>query len=151
MKHSIYFLSLVVLAAAPACKTTAPMAVINARYMSEGNDVITVQSAGTGKDEAAALASAEKNAFNTLLFRGFPQSSQKTPLAGSNEKEVMAQHSAYFKEFYDGGRYLSFITSSQVTEGYDKQRQSLTVEVKINLRALRTDLEGQGVLRKLGY
>ncbi|MDR0567177.1 MAG: hypothetical protein LBG47_09130 [Prevotellaceae bacterium] len=130
-----------------ACKVVAPA--INASFLSEQNGIITVKSSGAGKSEEQAKSEAEKNAISTLLFRGFPESSQKTPLAGYREEEITGRHSSYFRQLYRQKRYLSFLTSSRPVSRY--ANKALTVEVSINLRALRADLEANGVIRKFGY
>lgn len=130
-----------------ACKVVAPT--INASFLSEQNGIITVKSSGAGKSAEQAKRAAEKSAISTLLFRGFPESSQKAPLVGYQEEEITGKHSRYFRQLYKQERYLSFLTSSQPVSRY--ANKALTVEVSINLRALRTDLEENGIIRKFGY
>ncbi|MDR1884505.1 MAG: hypothetical protein LBR26_17285 [Prevotella sp.] len=130
-----------------SCKSSIPSAQVN--YLSERDGSINVRSVGVGKTKDAAKANAEINGIDVLLFRGLPESSQKTPLLGYNESEIRKQYDNYFKQMYENKRYLTFVMSSQPVSDYSKERVS--VEVKINLRALRSDLEGQGLIRKFGY
>ncbi|MDR1882081.1 MAG: hypothetical protein LBR26_04785 [Prevotella sp.] len=133
--------------AAYACKTITP--VTNATFLSAGDGAITVRSSGVGKTQEKAQIAAEQNAFNTLFFRGFPESQQKTPLVGYDEAGAKQQHATYFDDLYGNRRYRTFVTQSHTAGSYDKTLQS--VEITINLRALRADLERAGVIRKFGY
>ena len=113
-----------------------------------------VRCVGFGHDEQEAIDQAQQAVLSALLFRGYPGSQQETPLAGIAEAEVQGSNKAYFDEFWKDGRYKTFITStipvSDFTR-YQKGVKQLTVEVTINLRALRSDLEHHGVIRKFGF
>jgi hypothetical protein len=130
-----------------SCRSAVPTAQVN--YLFEHDNAISMRCVGSGQTKDAAKADAEKNAINVLLFRGLPESSQKVPLIGYNEADITKQHSSYFQQMYDNKRYRTFVMSSQPISNYSKGQ--LTVEFKINLRALRSDLEGQGLIRKFGY
>ena len=83
-------------------------------------------------------------AVNQLLFRGFPNSNQTNPLISTSEIEIQKQFPTYFKDFFQGNRYKSFITSStKNTNGYHR--------IVINLKAIRLDLEQNSIIRKFGY
>jgi hypothetical protein len=86
----------------------------------------------------------EYKAIYHLLFRGFPESNQKTPLISTSEEEIKKQHPEYFRKFFDEKRYKTFVTSS--SKNGDK-----TKRIVINLRALRADLEQNSIIRKFGY
>jgi hypothetical protein len=130
-----------------ACKTITP--VTNAVFLSEGNGAVTVRSSGVGNTQEKAQIAAEQNAFNTLLFRGFPESSQKIPLIGYDEAGIVGQYGGYFDLLYGQRRYRTFVIHSRPIDRYAKKQQ--TVELTINLNALRSDLEQNGVIRKFGY
>lgn len=58
----------------------------------------------------------------------------------------------YFNDFYDGG-YRRFVVSSEMLTKLKKdasKRKSMTVDVTVNVMALREDLEKNGVIRKFG-
>ena len=86
----------------------------------------------------------EYTAIYHLLFRGFPESNQKTPLISTSEEEIEKQHPEYFKKFFEENRYKTFVTSSSKNAGKGQQ-------VVINLRALKADLEQNSIIRKFGY
>ncbi|MDR1120257.1 MAG: hypothetical protein LBM08_05000 [Dysgonamonadaceae bacterium] len=130
-----------------ACKTVTPAT--NISYVSEKDGTITIRSTGTGNSHERAKIEAEKNAFDALFFRGIPGSSQKVPLIGYDEAGVKKEYAKYFLQFYDQGRYWSFVGNSYpLGKLRDK---TLTVDVTVHLRALRTDLEQNGMIRKFGY
>jgi hypothetical protein len=136
-----------------ACRTAIyPSA--EANYLSGSKGVVTVRAVGLGYDREKAVINAEQKVFDVLFFRGLPESAQKLPLVGSNESEEKARHREYFDGFYDGRRHRTFVMSSiPVTDlkKYKDAQKTITVDVKVNLSALRRDLETFGVIRKFGY
>ncbi|MCB0512712.1 MAG: hypothetical protein KDC72_09195, partial [Bacteroidetes bacterium] len=81
------------------------------------------------------------------------ESNQKIPLIGSNEKEEKEKHKDYFNKFYANKRYKTFVMSSVPASSLTKVKSEkmLSVDVKVNLSALRSDLETFGIIRKFGY
>lgn len=154
---AILFYSLLFLSSSCSKKTAPPpptdyiSAEVN--YLSGNNGTITMRAIGVGKNEAEAYNKAVYNAFDVLFFRGLPESDQKLALVGTNEDEERIKNKNYFDEFY-GGRYDSFvmsaIPSSEVMKG-SGGIVSIAVDVKINLSALRMDLEQNNVIRKFGF
>jgi hypothetical protein len=123
-------------------------------YLSGDEGTVTVRAVGIGTNRDDAILNAEQKAFDVLFFRGLPESTQKLPLIGSNETDEKAKHGKYFDEFYGGQRHRTFIMSSIPVSDlakYRKGQKTISVDVKINLNALRRDLETSGVLRKFGY
>lgn len=88
------------------------------------------------------------NAFETVFFRGVPGSEVSTPLV-ANEAEARRQHAAYWQEFYDEGRYRTFLVAQ--AELGPRLRQCAAFDLTINHVALRKDLEQHGVIRRFGY
>ena len=115
---------------------------------------ITLQSSGYfkgGSSQFDAEFEAEKNAFETILFRGIPGSQISSPLISLNESETKSKHKDYFKSFYTDKRYRTFIVSSNlISKGNNKGFQKAVVMIKINYKALRKDLESKSILRKFG-
>jgi hypothetical protein len=94
---------------------------------------------------------AEKQAFETLLFRGIPGSQVPNALLGVNEKEVKDKNQKFFKEFYDGKRYRTFVMYSENLESKkSKGFRYVKLKIKINVSSLTQDLEAQGVKRAFG-
>jgi len=134
------------------CKTVDPSAKVN--YLSGDEQTVTVRVTGLGNDEEKAVINAEQEVFDVLFFRGLPESQQKMPLVGSNEQGEKAKHKKYFDNFYDGKRHKTFIMSSiPVTNAVRVKggQKMITLDVKVNLSALRRDLETFGIIRKFGY
>ena len=122
--------------------------------MSEQRGEITIRSTGIGKNKIKAISSAEQNAIELLLFRGIPNSQQTTPLVSINEQQAKTQYKAYFEELLTRGRHKTFILSSVPVTDLVKQGQgmrNISVDVRINLTALRADLEQHNVTRKFGF
>ena len=134
-----------------ACRTI-PSAEVN--YLSGNEGAVTVRAVGIGKDKERAILNAEQKVFDVLFFRGLPESMQKLPLIGSNETDEKAKHKKYFEEFYEKQRHRSFIMSSVPVTSLAKYRngqKTITVDVKVNLNALRRDLETSGIVRRFGF
>ena len=128
-----------------ACKTLVQD---NPSAIAENEGVIIVRSTGTGSNQRTAMIDAEQQAFKDLFFRGYPTSQQKVPMIGVNENALMQQHKAYFDQFFVN-RYRTFLIRSKPVGNFSGKQ--LTMDVTINIRALRTDLEQNGIIRKFGY
>ncbi|WP_264520943.1 hypothetical protein [Flavobacterium sp. N1994] len=125
-----------------------------ANYVSGKEGYITIRAIGYGKNEQEAIGNAEKQAINVILFRGLPESEQKTALIGTDESAEIGKNKVYFEKFYNQKRYKTFIMSSIPVSAFAKQNggsKSIAVDVKINLVALRKDLEQNNVIRKFGF
>jgi hypothetical protein len=135
-----------------SCSAIYPSAEVN--YLSGNEGTVIVRATGIGINREKAVLNAEQKVFDVLFFRGLPESTQKLPLIGSNETEEKAKHKNYFDEFYEKQRHRSFIMSSIPVSDlakYKKGQKMISVDVKVNLNALRRDLETFGVIRKFGY
>jgi len=133
-------------------KRTYPSTEVN--YLSGNEGTVTVRVVGMGSNEEKAIINAEQKVFDVLFFRGLPESTQKLPLVGSDEYDEKAKYKNYFNEFYNGKRYKTFIMSSIPVSNLAKVNDGnkmITLDVKINLSALRRDLETFNVIRKFGY
>lgn len=144
---------LVLLSVTYSCsKKTLPTSEVN--YLSGNDGTITMRAIGNGTNQQEAINEAEKNAINVLFFRGLPESEQKIALIGTNESEEMEKHKQYFEKFYTQKRYKTFIMSSIPVSDFAKQNggaKSLALDVKVNLVALRKDLEQNNIIRKFGF
>jgi hypothetical protein len=150
MKFKFFIVALVLMSMS-GCKTLVEN---NPAAVSESEGAITVRTTGTGSNYRRALIDGERQAFKDLFFRGYPTSQQKTPMIGVNEIALTQQHKAYFDQFFGmtevgGNRYRSFVISSKPVGKFSNKQ--LTMDVTIHLRALRTDLEQNGIIRKFGY
>jgi len=129
-----------------------PTAEVN--YVSGKEGTITMRAIGIGTNQENAIIDAEENVFNVIFFRGLPESEQKIALIGTNETEEKDKHKEYFENFYKNKRYRTFVMSSIPTSDLTKHKggkKSITVDVKINLVALRKDLEQHNIIRKFGF
>jgi hypothetical protein len=144
---------LIILSTTYSCsKKTIPSAEVN--YVSGTEGTIIMRSIGVGSNQMEAIADAEKSAINVILFRGLPESIQKTALIGTSESEEMDKHKDYFEKFYSQKRYRTFIMFSIPVSNLIKQnggQKSIAADVKVNLVALRKDLEQNNIIRKFGF
>lgn len=132
------------------CKTLSPVSEVV--YMDTTNGVLNLRSTGSGKTKEDCILNAQKNAFETLFFRGIPGSQQNTALIGPDEKSKL-NNSKYFEEFYEKERFKTFLTGTQEVSQLQKVAggKQLTISLGINLPALRKDLENTSIIRKFGY
>ena len=131
------------------CRSYRP--IYNAVGINDDANSITLRCNGYGKTEADALADAGKYAVEQLLFRGVPNSSQRNPLIGTDEATARENQKSYLADLFDNERYLSFLTLTIPVDGGKERGKYWTVaDITINLRALRTDMEQAGLIRKFG-
>ena len=126
----------------------------NAVAVSCDTETITLRCSGVGTTKVKAIENAELYAIETILFRGVPNTQQKVPLVNIDEKTAKSQNAKYFSELLDEERYKTFILSSVTTSELSHKKgnkKTITVDVKVNVRALRTDLERADVIRKFGF
>jgi len=113
---------------------------------------ITVNSKGFGKKENDAIVDAQVNAFNIVLFKGIPGTELNVPLI-ENESTAKAKYGEYFSKLFGQGFYQNFVMSSTLHEPTVKVKggKLSSVDLKINFKALRLDLEQNNVIRKFGF
>lgn len=137
-------------------------------YQNYSGDILTLRVLGYGGNQNTAIEDAQMRAMETIFFRGIPNSNISNPLIGFNENELKRTHNNYFKDFFGYKRYLTFI-SETVMVGGQKQKVIATkvdkksakqdmvdalvvaVDVLVNVKTLRKDLENQNVIRKFGF
>ena len=118
---------------------------------SEGMETISVRSSGIGKAEAQAKYQAERLAFENLFFRGISSSNYSKPLVGIDEKEQLQKNATYFNEFFNKRMQTFILSSFQSTPKQKiKGEVHLTMDLKINTKSLKKDLEENGIIRKFG-
>lgn len=115
----------------------------------DDRETLTLRSTEVGSSEEEAIYKAQKLAFQNLFFRGVPESPFRKPLIGLNEQEAYERHRDYLDEFYDG-RMQTFITDSKEFLNKEGRGTTATVNVTINMRALRQDLQNNNLMQKFG-
>lgn len=132
------------------CSPKIPMYsnnIINIPQTEEGT--IYLQCPGVGGNKKAAYENAIFNAFTAVLFQGVVASVQQRPMVDpANADNVRAKVDVCLK---DNNCYHNFIVQisgpdeniATVNKGY-----SASPKIKINLRALRTYLEQNGITPK---
>lgn len=135
-----------------ACKTTYQTTLVN--YLSGDANTLSLRCVGQGEKTIEIAENAQKNAIQTILFRGMPASQQTMPLVTISEAEALKTHKEYFDELFENGRYKTFITTSIPVGNATKYKGMIkqqTFDITVNLRALRIDLEQNNIIRKFGF
>lgn len=118
----------------------------------ESSGSYILSSTGSSKKATEAITNAEKNAFKVVLFKGLPGTDLSIPLV-ENQAAAEVEHKAYFDRFFNENGYTAFIMNRNTSFPTNKIKggYETSVIVKINLQALRKDLEQNKVIRKFGY
>ena len=123
------------------------------KYVSTDGDLVKMRCQGYGKKAKDVVMDAEVSAVKAALFQGISGAgSYSSPLVPTTEAEAIKANKKYFRNFYEGGFRL-FIVASEIVTPLKKdaaKRKSMTVDVTVNMRAMREDLEKNGVIRKFG-
>lgn len=147
LRHYLFFICLL-----SACLTCAQDKV---NFLSDGPNTISLRVTAYGKKAKEAMENAEQSAISAILFRGTPGSNQvENPLVGVNEEKILKEHKKYFRELFEDKRYASFILSNVPISKFSKdvtKKKCIVVDIKVNLQALRSDLEQHKVIRKFGF
>lgn len=120
--------------------------------ISTDGDTMTFRVVGYGKNAKAASNAGELSVIKALMYQGIPNTQQSVPMVPETENTVLQNHKSYLQSFYDGN-YKNVITRSVIVRKFEKdenKQKSLTLEVTVNIRALRTELERNGLIRKFG-
>lgn len=124
-------------------------------FLSDGPNTLSLRVTAYGKKAKEAIENAEQAAVRAILFRGIPGSNQaENPLIGVNEEKIQKEHKSYFKELFEEKRCSSFILSTIPVSKFSKdatKKKCIVTDIKVNLQALRSDLEQHKVIRKFGF
>lgn len=123
----------------------------NILLISENKGEVTLKATTQNNDKG--VEQTQKLAIQTILFRGIANSNSLNVPLVPNENQSLAEHKEYFSNFFDKGFYKTFFLLSQESNISKNVRghKQLDVVMKININALRRDLEQNGVIRKFGY
>lgn len=153
MKHSISFLSILVILAFVGCSKS-----INIPYQRTGEvssvnherAIIKVQSSSKASNDEGAINYAERQAFENILFKGIPNSNQEVALIAT-ESKAWANNKAVMESLIINGGYLQYIISSKTVDLVRQGGVSFVKQnVEIDLAALRKYLVSEKVIKKFG-
>lgn len=122
-------------------------------YISSDGETITLRSVGYAKNAKLATSAAETSAVKALMFYGIPNTQQSRPMVEESMEQALKDHKKFLTPFFDKDGYRNVITRSVTVRKFGKdenKQKSITLDVTINVRALRTELERNGVIRKFG-
>ena len=115
-------------------------------------ETMTFRVVGYGKNAKQASADAEINVLKGIIFHGIPNTQQSVPMVRETEDVSYSQHKKFWDSFWEGG-YKKHITQSVIVRNFGKdenKQKSIALEVTVNIRALRGELERNGVIKKFG-
>lgn len=121
-------------------------------YIDTNGETMTFRVVGYGKNAKGATRNAELNVIKALMFEGIPNSQQHIPMVPETESVAMNKYGDELTPFFEG-QYQGEITRSVVVRQFGKdinKQKSITLDVTVNIRALRNKLERIGVIRKFG-
>ena len=122
------------------------------KYIDTNGETMTFRVVGYGKNAKGATRNAELNVIKALMFEGIPNSQQHIPMVPETESVAMNKYGDELTPFFEG-QYQGEITRSVVVRQFGKdinKQKSITLDVTVNIRALRNKLERIGVIRKFG-
>lgn len=118
--------------------------------VSDNGDNLVVDIYQENVKDKKAIETAIPFLCNTLMFRGIPDTTScHSPLAGTDEDAFVENNADYFDKLING-RFTTFLTSARLVSYTKKHKLSVT-RFNVNIRALRLDLESQGVKRRFGF
>lgn len=115
-------------------------------------ETMTFRVVGYGKNAKVASQNAELSVIKALMFEGIPNSQQHMPMVPESEGIALEKNGKTLSKFFDG-EYKSEITRSVVVRKFGKdinKQKSITLDVTVNIKALRNKLERIGIIRKFG-
>lgn len=121
---------------------------------SQGTYLIKVWS--YSKKPLVAIEQAKKNAVHGIIFKGFLGVNGipgQRPLTNNPNLEI--EQAEFFKNFFDGGKYMKFVNVSNdgAVAAEDRlkvgKEYKIGVIVSVNVAGLRKDLEDGGILKGL--
>jgi hypothetical protein len=166
IKVSVLFFALVLVQCKSSQVAFYPTSELS--LISSEGDLLKLGVLGYGVSQQDAVIDAKINAFNNLFFRGIPNSSNQNPLISIDEKKILAKHNAYFQELYQGMRMNTFINEyiliasdktnvlAQKLKNRKVKQESMEsvaayIEISINTRALKKDLENYNIIKAFGF
>lgn len=112
---------------------------------------LAVKASGYGKTKGVSVRNAIENAFKNIVMRGIPGSNQSTPLLGKNSKNAYKANKRFLDNMFEN-EINSFILEQKNSNYsfFSINAPSSEVELLINLAALRSHLEQNGIIREFG-
>lgn len=115
-------------------------------------NVLTMKVIGSASSQNNAEEDAAKDCFRTIFFRGIPQSSYSTPLIGTQEINIVNSNESYFKTFFEGKRYLSFLVTRNCGSIVKvNKRKEVTCLIGVNVSLLKEDLKNFKLITDYGF
>ena len=134
-----------------SCKSSKQYQISNIVLMSENKGEVTLKAITSKNDKS--IEEAQKFAMKTILFKGIANSNSLNVPLIPNENQTLSEHKDYFNNFFEKGFYKTFFLYSHENDLSKNVRgkKELDVIMKININALRRDLEQNNIIRKFGY
>ena len=120
------------------------------RYIQSEGSALYFESINIGSTSSEAVYHSVVSTIENILFKGIPKSPSEVPMISDENKAMEAHGLALKKIIYETGPN-QFVTSSSILEE-EKIANGIrsVVEVAIDTKALRRELEKQSIIPKLG-
>lgn len=121
----------------------------------QGSNLLKVYSYAKNNDKA--IEAAKKNAVHGILFKGIVGGNGCAAQPAIVKPNEQAANEVYFKNFFESGAYLRYVSLSNdgTISGKDRLKvgkyYKIGVIVSVNKHDLRKQLEADGIIRKLGF
>lgn len=128
------------------------MAQYNCTVVSSDRETVTYRVTGYGKNVKIASTDAELSAIKVLCFMGAPDTPFRLPLVPEGQMTAEKEHPDFFEDLY-AGAFQKYIETSSIVTPFSKdarKRKCITLDVRVRVEQLRSNLEGAGIIRKFG-
>lgn len=120
--------------------------------ISTDGETMTFRVVGYGKNSKMASDDAEISVIKALMFEGIPNSQQHIPMVPETESTIRKKYDKELNSLFKG-EYKGVIPRSVIVRKFGKdanKQKTITLDVTVNIRALRNKLERTGIIRKFG-
>jgi hypothetical protein len=113
---------------------------------------LSVIASGYGDLKFVSVKNGIQNAFRNILLNGIPRSNQSTPLLGQNAESTYKANKRFLDNLIEN-ETDAFVLEQKNSkfEFFKINTPSSEVQLLINLAALRSHLEQNGVIREFGF
>ena len=111
----------------------------------DGVLMLSVTEFNVKKKEAVQLAITD--AYQQILFRGIPGSTQYRKALLGSEEQLTEEQQSYYERMVKTGRVYSFVNYSGLV--YYKKKEAI-VKININMQALIDDMERNNIYKRFG-
>lgn len=147
MKKSLLILCVLLGLSACLAKNLPKATVDIAKEYVTDRDVLYLDATGYGKNKRTAIKNTQTEIYQRILLTGIPNTPLETALLNSMS---LGKQEQFLDNFIEAGRHERYTLLMEEVLPYDRKSRSLTYRYKINLKALRNDLQKQNIIQPFG-